>query len=202
MFKNKKVFIIALVLVATIPLSVSAGWFWNKPAAQKNISTITDQTVELSDAGKTTVDAKYKIWEDGFEKKNVDSVIANADNFWFTVPELNYLFASVGATVKKPLLSDFKLTDDNNVLSVSANFKKFLKGHVSFIVQISNENNKVKLNLSRARIFGIPVPGSWLSKPLNKGIDEYLAFLYNDSRYQGFSFSNENGIIKIRPEFK
>jgi hypothetical protein len=202
MFKNKKFFIIALMLAASIPLSVSASWFWGNSANQKNISTITNQTAELSDAGKTIADAKYKIWEAGFEKKNVDSVIANADTFWFTVPELNYLFASVGATVKKPLLSDFKLTDDNNILSVSATFKKFIQGKISFTTQIANDNNKIKLNISKARFFGIPVPSAWFSNPLNKGIDEYLAFLYKDSRYQGFSFSNENGIIKIRPEFK
>jgi len=202
MFKNKKVFISALILVAIIPLSVSASWFWNKPTAQKNVSTITNQTTGLSGAEKTIADAKYKIWEDGFEKKNIDSVIANADNFWFTVPELNYLFASVSATVKKPLLSDFKLTDDNNILSVSANFKKFVRGHVSFTAQMTNDNNKVKLDLSKVRIFGLPVPSSWVSKPLNDGIDEYFAFIYNDSRYQGFTFSNDNGVLKIHPEFK
>jgi len=198
----KKIFISLLIAVAAVPLSASAGWFWNKPALPEKTSVAVTLPAELTTAEKEITDAKYKIWGDGFEKKNVDSVIASADSFWFTVPELNYLFTSKSAGVKKPLLSDFKLTDDNNVLSISANFKKFLKGHVSFIAQVSNENNKVKLNLSRARIFGIPIPGSWLSKPLNNGIDEYLNFLYNDTRYQGFTFSNDNGIIKIRPEFK
>lgn len=198
----KKIFISLLIAAAAVPLSASAGWFWNKPALPEKTSVAVALPAELTTAEKEVADAKYKVWGDGFEKKNVDSVIANADSFWFTVPELNYLFASVGATVKKPLLSDFKLTDDNNILSVSANFKKFLKGRVSFTLQVVNENNKVKLNLSRARIFGVPIPGSWLSKPLNNGIDEYLNFLYNDTRYQGSTFSNNNGIIKIRPEFK
>ena len=198
----KKIFISLLIAAAAVPLSASAGWFWNKTALPEKTSVAVALPAELTTAEKEIADAKYKIWGDGFEKKNVDSVIASADSFWFTVPELNYLFTSKSAGVKKPLLSDFKLTDDNNVLSISANFKKFLKGHVSFIAQVSNENNKVKLNLSRARIFGIPIPGSWLSKPLNNGIDEYLNFLYNDTRYQGFTFSNDNGIIKIRPEFK
>lgn len=198
----KKIFISLLIAVAAIPLSASASWFWNKTTSPEKISVAVALPAELTTAEKEIADAKYKIWGDGFEKKNVDSVIANADSFWFTVPELNYLFTSKSAGVKKPLLSDFKLSDDNNVLIISANFKKFLKGHVSFITQISNENNKVKLNLSRARIFGIPIPGSWLSKPLNNGLNEYLAFLYNDSRYQGFTFSNDNWVIKIRPEFK
>lgn len=202
MSNRKKAFIFILLIIAAVPLSVSAGWFWNKPAAKTNAPVEIVLPAELSTAGKEVADAKYKILEESFEKKNVDSVIANQDSFWFTAPELNYLFVDKSANAKKPLISNFHLNNENDSLKISATFNKIIKGKISFNAEIEQENNKVRLNLSKTRLAGFPIPGSWLSKPLNNALDEYLSFLYNDNRYQGFTFSNSNGVIKIHPEFK
>lgn len=202
MSNRKKAFIFILLIIAAVPLSVSAGWFWNKPTAKTNAPAEIVLPAELSTAGKEVADAKYRILEESFEKKNIDSVIANQDSFWFTAPELNYLFVDKSANAKKPLISSFHLSNENNSLKVSATFKKIIRGTISFNAEIEQENNKIRLNLSKTRLAGFPIPGSWLSKPLNNALDEYLSFLYNDNRYQGFTFSNNNGVIKIHPEFK
>lgn len=204
MSQKTRIIIVAFML-SVIPLAASAGWFWNKQnktVVEKNIIPAEKQIAELSAAGKETAEAKYKIVDACFSKKDVDCLMANQDNFWFTTTELNYLINTKSAKTKKPLVSDFNLSNENGYLVVSANAKKIIKGNISFNLKIEQENGKARLNLSKTKLFGFPVPGSWFSKPLTEALDKYLSFIYNDSRYQGFTFSNDNEIIKIRPEFK
>lgn len=195
MFK-KSIFTIAIIILAA-PMFVSAAWFWSKPAAAPTQTPV----VEINSAEKDMADAKYKLWDEGVEKKNIESVMKNKDNFWVTTKELNYLFDKESSKAKTPLLSNLKLTNDNNQLKVTANFKKFISGHFSFDLQFINSENKIRLQLSKVKVYGIPVPSYWVSNPLNKELDKYLAFLYNDSRYQGFDFSNQNNILKLNLKF-
>jgi glycosidase len=199
---RQKLFIILMLAALAVPLSASAFWFWDKPAKTAPSASTSAVSPELTAAEKEIVAAKYKTWADSFEKNNIASVIANQDNFFFTAPELNYLFATETKKQKYPILTDFKLTIIGDVFNISANFKEIFTGHFSFQSQIINENNKAHLNLSKVRLYGFPIPSSWLSGPLNKAIDEYFAFLYADSRYNGFSFTSDNGILKFKPEFK
>ena len=201
----KKVLIILILTILVVPLSASAFWFWDKPIAKTDaiaISPAINYNTELTNAEKIIADSKYKLWYDGFEKKDVQSVIANQNNFWFNIAEINYLFNSENSKTKNPLLNNFKLTDEGGTLNVSADFKKIISGNFSFNVKIVNDGNKIKLDISKLRIYWFPLPASFISNPLNKSLDEYFSFLYNDNRYQGFSFSNDNGILKLKPEFK
>jgi hypothetical protein len=166
------------------------------------ISPAINSSAELTDTEKILADSKYKLWYDSFEKKDVQSVITNQDNFWFNLAEINYLFNSENSKTKNPLLSNFKLTDNSGTLNVAADFKKIISGKFSFNVKIVNNGNKIKLDISQLRIYGFPLPAAFISGPLNKSLDEYFSFLYNDNRYQGFSFSGDSGILKLKPEFK
>lgn len=198
MFK-KTILTLAIVILST-PLMTSASWFWSKPTPS---SVITTQiaTTEINQAEKDIADTKYKLWDQSFEKRDIESVIKNKDNFWFTTKELNYLFNKEGAKAKKPLLSNFVLTNDGNQLKVSADFKKIVSGHLSFDTKLENIDNKIRLKLSKAKVFGISVPAYLLSGQFNKELDKYFSFLYKDSRYQGFDFSNQNNILKLNLKF-
>ena len=206
----RKLLIILFLAALTIPLSASAGWFWNKKPAKTvpapsatSAPTVSSATIsELNEIDKKIVDAKYKIWADSFEKENVELVIANQDKFFFTVPELNYLFNSEAKKYKKPFLTDFNLTINQDGFNIAANFQQIIKGRFSFNAKVVKENNKARLSISKVRLYGFPVPSSWLSNPLNKEIDKYFTFLYADNRYDGFSFTNNNGVLKLKPEFK
>jgi len=200
--KKKINFLVFLLLIGLIiPATASAFWFWNKPAtpATPNQAAIA---AELTTAQKTQAEAKYEIWADSFEKRDVAAVIANQNMFWFTVPELNYIFAHETKKAKKPILTDFNLTDNNGLLSITANFQQIVKGHFTFNAQIVTSDKRGALNISKLRLYGLPVPATWLSKPLNRALNEYFSFLYKDERYQGFSFSDNNGVLKLKPEFK
>ena len=190
-----------LLAVCAVPLSASAFWFWDKPAAPTT-TAVALQTAGLTPAEKTAADAKYKIWAASFEKGDVAAVIANQNMFWFTVPELNYIFASETGKVKEPVLTDFNLVDDGGTLNISANFQKIFKGHFSFSAKVVQENKKAHLSLSKLKLYGFPLPASWLSRPLNEAIDEYFSFLYKDTRFQDFTFSDLNGSLKLKPNFK
>ena len=205
MSKFKKAFIIFVLAILIIPLSASAFWFWDKPAAKVDaitISSASNSNTELTDAQKSLADSKYKLWEASFEKKDVQSTITNQNNFWFNIAEINYLFNGENSKTKNPLLNNFKLIDNGGTLAVSANFKKIISGNFSFNVQITSLDKKLRLNISKLRFYGFPVPTSFISGSLNKSLDEYFSFLYNDTRFQGFNFSNDNGLLKLKPEFK
>lgn len=200
--KTKINFLATLLLAGLImPVAASAFWFWNKPAAPV-ASDKTPLAAELTTAQKTQAEAKYKIWADSFEKRDVAAVIANQNMFWFTVPELNYIFAHETKKAKKPILTDFTLTDNDGLLSVSANFQQIVKGNFAFNAQIATSDKRATLNISKLKLYGLPVPAAWLSRPLNRAINEYFSFLYKDERYQGFSFSDNSGVLKLKPEFK
>jgi len=192
--------LILLLAALSLPISVHAFWPWDQPAASPAVPVAAN----LSQADKDAVAARYKIWSDSFEKNNVAAVIAHQNDFWFTVPELNYLFAQETSQQNNPILTDFSLslTGTPGVFSIAADFKDIFIGHFSFSAQVVNYNNKAHLNLSSVRLYGWPIPAAWLNAPLDKVIDNYFAFLYADSRYTGFAFSADNGVLKFQPEFK
>ncbi len=195
----KKAILTMAILAFSAPSLVSAAWIWSKPAVTPSIQPTI--STEINQAEKDIADTKYKLWEESFEKKNIESVIKNKDNFWFTTKELNYLFNKEGAKAKKPLLSNFVLTNDGAQLKVSANFKKIISGHLSFETKVENIDNKIRLKLSKTKVFGISVPAYLLSGQFNKELDEYFSFLYKDKRYQGFELLNQNNILKLNLKF-
>ena len=78
-----KIFFILIVLaVLILPLSASAFWFFDKPATK--ITTPINNS-DLSSAEKSITDAKYKIWYDSFEKKDIQAVITNQKNYYFSI---------------------------------------------------------------------------------------------------------------------
>lgn len=191
-------FIAILLTVFIIPLSVSAFWGWGK----KTQSAPPPVAKELSAAEKEAADYKYKLWQDSFDQRDVGAVMVNQDKFFFTVPELNYLFNSEAAKAKKPFVTDFNLSADGETLKVAANFRKKLTGRVTFTTKAVIKENKIRFNISKAKFRGWPVPASWINGLLNRELDDYFSFLYADKRYQTISFTNANGVLKLKPEFK
>jgi hypothetical protein len=190
---------VVLGLSFATPKTASAFWWFNQKKAE---TPIVVNTYGLNDQAKLKADAKYKIWEAGFEKRNIDVVISNYDKFSFTPQELNYLFENIGKTVKTPTITNVSLTSSNGNVNVAANFHKFVKGRFSFVAKVVPSENKIRLELSYVKLYGINVPAKWLSEPVNKALDEYFSFLYKDARYQGFSFVIQDNLLQLKPEFK
>jgi len=179
-------------LMIALPKQTSAFWWFNqkKVATTTVVTTLNDQAI-----------AKYKIWESAFEKKNVDLVIANQNNFSFTISELNYLFETEVNNIKSPTLTNVSLTSSNGNINVAANFHKFISGRFSFIAQIISVDNKIRLKLSYVKFYGFSVPTSWLEEPVNSELDKYFAFLYKDTRYKGFTFTASDNLLQLKPNF-
>ena len=179
-------------LVLALPKQTSAFWWFSKTkvATTTVATTLNDQAT-----------AKYKIWESAFEKKNVDLVIANQNNFSFTISELNYLFETEVKTIKSPTLTDVSLNSSNGNINVAANFHKFISGRFSFIAKVVSVDNKIRLKLSYVKFYGFSVPTNWLEDPVNKELDKYFAFLYKDARYKGFTFNANDNLLQLKPNF-
>lgn len=198
---KKKTLFIIIISMLIVPFSVHAFWPWTKNKTEKQVVE-SQVKVELSETDKSLAGAKYKLWEDSFEKKNVNEVITNKNNYIITVSELNYLFNSENDKAKKPLLNNFKLKNNNSLLEISADFKKHIKGNFSFSAQIEDVDNKIRLKLSKAKLYGVPIPASLVSKPINKALDEYFKFLYQDKRYQGFDFIINKDLLQLKFNFE
>jgi hypothetical protein len=196
--KNKIIFVLVVfILLSVLPIKTSAFWWFGQ---KKSVATTTIITT-LSDQDKINLSNKYKNWETAFEKKNIDTVIANKDKFYFTVTEINYLFDTVSKTVKNPTLTNVSVTSSNSNINVSANFHKFISGHFSFVANIVSVENKIRLKLSYVKLYGISIPTKWLEEPINKELDKYFSFLYQDKRYQGFTFVITDNLLQLKPNF-
>jgi len=195
-----KLLIVLLAAALIMPLSASAFWFWDKPA--EKAASPAAPTAELDQTAQDALTARYKLWSASFEKQDADAVLANRESFWFSVPELNYLFARETAKQKRPVLTDFKMTADGDVLDISANFRQIVPGRFSFTARVVDEGGRAHLSLSKVKLYGWTIPASWFNKPLNRALDDYFSFLYKDDRYDGFSFSATDGILKLTPNFK
>ena len=212
MTNSKKLLIISGLILLVAPLTVDAFWPFSKAKNKdQNDTQLKAQTVvvqtqaavsgELSASGRTLADSKYKLWENSFEKKDVDTIITNKNNFWFTLSEITYLFNQENSKAKNPFLNNLELSTTGSSLKAAADFKKFIRGRASFTAKVKNEDNKIKLEIEKLRLYGIPVPASWASNPLNEAINNYFNFLYQDERYQGFDFSISGDIIKLDLKF-
>lgn len=201
MFNWKKFVFILLFAALLVPLTASAFWFWNKPVKKAPNQNLGVKTEEFSQANKELAEAKYKLWESSFEKKDIELIIKNKNNFWFSSEELNYLFNKENSKAKKPLLSNFFISNQNNQIKVSAYFKKIISGKFSFDVKIENKDNKIRLKISKVKIYNIPAPAALISGKLNESLDNYFSFIYKDPRYEGFEFTNQNNILKLNLNF-
>jgi len=199
-YKISLVFLVVVIsLFLVVPKTVAAFWWFS----QKKNATVTIPVLSgLSDQDKLRAEAKYKIFDEAFEKNNIEVVIANQDKFLFTIAELNYLFTIESKKAKNPTLTNVDLTSDNGNINVAADFHKFINGRFSFITKIVSVDNKIRLQLSTVKLYGFRIPASWLEGPVNNTLDDYFSFLYNDNRYQGFTFSNDNNLIQFKPVFK
>jgi len=199
--KKKNLFLCLLTLLVLLGgiSSAQAGWLsWDK----KNMPPEKVVSDELSDAGKQAAAAKYALWYQAFEKGELDAIASGRGNFRFTLAELKYIMATESAKVKKPLFTNFDIKDNQGQPAITADFHRFVRGRLSFSFTVTSVNDKAKIKVGRARIFGLPVPSSWLENPFNKALDEYFAKLYKDPRYQGFSFSYQDEVMEITIKMK
>lgn len=197
--KNLLLSLLALIILLGGISSAQAGWLpWDK----KSMPPEKIASDELNDAGKQAAAAKYAIWHQAFEKGELTALENNQGNFHFTLAELKYIMATESAKVKKPLFTDFDIKDNQGQPTVTATFNRFVRGRLSFSFTVTNAEEKARLEISRARIFGVPVPASWLENPFNKALDEYFSKLYQNPRYQDFSFSYQDGAMEILIEME
>lgn len=198
--KNKFVLLLLFfILIVALPRQTSAfGWFGQK---KTETAVVTTTPQALSESEKTNVATKYKLWFDAFEKKNVEAVITNQNKFVFTILEINYLLETESKNVKNPSLTGASITSSNGNINVAVIFHKFISGRFSFVAKVILVENKIRLQLSYVKIYGISIPTSWLEGPVNTAMDEYFSFLYNDSRYKGFTFIAQDNLLQLKPNF-
>jgi hypothetical protein len=193
-----------IVMLGVISLALQparASWWFSKTSTVNTPPTV-QATANLDDQAKAVAEAKYKIWAASFEQAKVNLVMANQNNFRFSVPEINYIFATETVKAKNPIIKNFQLTVSQNNLNISGDFHKIINGHFTFIAQVIKDGKKAHLQVSYVRLYGFPLPSSWIADPLNQALDEYFNFLYQDSRYQDFNLIIQDNSLQFIPIFQ
>lgn len=187
--------VIIAILLTSLPNTTSAFWFFNSSKTESPV-------LALSDKEKESASIKYQLWMNSFDKKDIEKVISNSDKFIYTIPELNSILETGSKNINNPAITNAVIKNDNNILNVSADIHKVINGKFSFDANIIPVDNKIRLDLSNVKLYGISIPSKWLSNPVNKSLDEYFGFIYKDKRYQGFSFINKDNTVQIKLNFK
>lgn len=143
---------------------------------------------------------KFQKWQESFEKGDVDKVIENRDYFSFTEDELDYLFNSESQKAEKPFAVDFKITLNDNFLKFQASFKKVLKGKI--YLEARPLDDKPGFQVLKAKYYGIRVPAKWIERILNREVDKYFNFLYQDSRFKGGKAEIKDKTARLLLEFE
>lgn len=201
---SKKIIVCSLVLLVSLFLFVDkteAFWIFSSKKTAPAKTVVNTPVNSLTENEKNKISVKYQNWDKSFEKRNVEEVIKNQNNFIFSVSEINYLFETEVKKIKNPSLTNVGVTLSEQNINVAANFHKFVSGRFNFIARIVNSENKIRLQLSSVKLYGVSVPAKWLEPKINKELDRYFAFMYQDKRYQGFDFINDGVNLQLKPKF-
>lgn len=201
--KSVSFFLIIFFVFFLFTKEVSAFWIFSskKNTNPSNQNNLINPPKTLSEVEKNAATVKYQFWEKSFEKKDVEEVIKNQNNFSLSVLEINYLFETEVKKIKNPSLTNVKLTLSEDNINVNVNFHKFVTGRFNFVAKVSSVENKVKLNLTAVKLYGFNIPAKWLEPKINKELDRYFSFMYQDGRYQGFDFINDGVGLQFKPKF-
>jgi hypothetical protein len=201
--KTKKITIALLFLfLASFLINEKASAFWIFGSKKSTpIKTTTNTTPSLNEAEKKGAAFKYQLWEKSFEKRNIEEVIVNQNSFNLSVVEINHLFETEVKKIKNPSLTNVSITLSEQNINVATNFHKFVSGRFTFTARVVSVDNKVRLQLSGVKLYGVSIPAKWLEPKINKELDRYFAFMYQDKRYQGFDFINNGTNLQFKPKF-
>lgn len=144
--------------------------------------------------------SRLEKWRSAFDSSDVEKVQENQAYFFFSESELNELFALEGAKAEKPFATDVKISLADDTLHFQANLKKGLRGKI--YLEAVPAADKIRLKVVKAKYFGIRVPAAWAEKLLNKELDKYFDFLYNDATYRSASTGIKDDIIFLKLAFQ
>jgi hypothetical protein len=64
------------------------------------------------------------------------------------------------------------------------------------------KDKKANFAIQKVKYLGVRLPVAWGNKLLNREIDKYFSFLYNDKRYKDLKINIDGKVVTIAPEFK
>ena len=153
----------------------------------------------IAKAEEATLATKLEKWRESFENQDVDLIAANKDYFSLTEDEANLLFNSESKKYKNSPAKDFKIVLGENYFTFQAVFKRILRGRIYFEAQPLE--NKIGIRILKAKCYGLRVPAKWVEKPINKELDEYFGFLYQNDKYRKAKLVIRNKTAKLLLEF-
>lgn len=188
-----------LFFLFILPNPVAASWLFGKRnPVQINTPAASP---EISEAEKNIALDKRQLWKEIFDRCQPELLEKNNTPFVFSPEEVAFLFNSESKTVKNPVLQDLSLSLVGDDILIAADFRRFIKGRISFSAQVVKNSKRLNLTISQAKFGIFPVPAALISKPLNKAIDQYFDCLYRHDTYRSADLNINNNIFTLKVEF-
>lgn len=186
----KKVLIVIIVIIVVFILtSVSASAFsfvdvfrfLNKGSNQEQ----HEEEKELDFYQKQSAEDKYENWKNAFNEKDIGKVFLNEHNFIFSEAEINHLITKRLGDMNYPPVKDVKIYLKEGLIEVRGySVKKFFKGKIELDIAPIQKQNRLALEVKKARFRNIYFPSFVASYILKEEMKETIDFLYSHPEYK------------------
>jgi hypothetical protein len=163
-----------------------------KTAVQK-AEEAKEKTAVLLSLERLKARRKYESWKKAYDKKDLDIVYADSDNFSITESELNYIISRVLEDEKNPPARDVAVdfSSDGTVEISGYSNKKNLKGEFDLKIMIRQDKKKIYPKVLRARLGKIPMPAFIAEAYVRHQTADAINFLYSGEKQSWSATINE-----------
>lgn len=176
----KKFLIIIVLLFLIVPIAAHAFSLSDIFSFLKKEDKIIEAEPEPNPAITVLAEEKYKIWKDAFENKDIEIVMSNVSNLFFSEGELNYLIEKRLKDMKYPPAKEVKVFLKEGLIKIRGISKiKFFKGSFELNIKPVQKERRIVLEVKKARFKKFYFPSFVASILLKKEMDDTMAFLYS-----------------------
>jgi|GEM_PF-6559090 hypothetical protein len=141
---------------------------------------------------------KYAKWKDAYDKKDINLVLGDSRNLYFTDSEISYLIAQELSAIENPPARDVNISFSDNLIKISGiSMLKNFYGKFYLEAKIVNNEGRINLSVSRARYKNFYFPSLLAQIVLRNKLQAAIDFLYSDIDHQNLSVAIGNGFIQL-----
>lgn len=204
----KKILIIFVALAVLAPAAAHAFSFvdvinFGKRLIHKDVQPAPAEVKKETAApslrfSSLTAEKKQANWKSAFEKKNIESIIQDSRNLYFTDAEINYVIAEELTDVDNPPAKDVTVSFSDNLIKVSGySLLKNFNGQFNLEAKITKTDKRIAFQVTRARFHNFYFPAFIAQAFLRNELNKMIEFLYSSPDYQNLTVTVGNGFIEL-----
>jgi hypothetical protein len=207
----KKYLVILVGVIILIPLAAHAFSFSDVLNFGANLFhrqaplTATEIKDDLANAPAQfqtfSAETKYNNWLTAFNNNDLNSVVSDTGNLYFTDAEINYLIAENLASAANPPARDVVVSFADNSIKISGYaMLKNLSGDFYLEAAPTTLKNQLAFKVTKARFDNFYFPAFIAQSILSGQLKTAIDFLYSDPDYQNLNLTVGSGFIQLNYE--